>query len=121
MAGKLLLRGIYGTVKGKEYFINLGESVTLGRSRSCDISLGQTEESETDGDHESRHFQTVSRKHLRICYYKEDEVELNDLSSNGSYLDGEPIEHAILKDFKTEIHLLVLGTREKFTLEWVSS
>lgn len=122
MAGKILLRGIYGSVKGKEFHINLGESVILGRSRSCDISLGRDESSQTiahEGISEEAHFRSVSRRHMRISFFQEDEVKIEDLSSNGSYLDGDRVEGISLNDFKTEIHTILLGTKEKFILEYV--
>ena len=123
MSGKLLLRGIYGSVKGKEFYIELGQSVTLGRSRSCDITLGR------DGEHtqmivhegvsEEAHFRSVSRRHMRISFFEEEEVKIEDLSSNGSYLDGDRVEDVVIKDFKEEVHVILLGTKEKFILEYV--
>ncbi|BBM87524.1 FHA domain-containing protein [Candidatus Uabimicrobium amorphum] len=122
MSGKLLLRGIYGSVKGKEFYIELGQSVTLGRSRSCDITLGRDgENTQTivhEGVSEEAHFRSVSRKHMRISFLDE-EVKIEDLSSNGSYLDGDRVEDVSIHDFKEEVHVILLGTKEKFILEYI--
>lgn len=124
MTGKILLRGIYGSVKGKEYYIELGQSVTLGRSRSCDINLGKddhnTQTIVNDGISQEAHFRSVSRRHLRISFYEENELKLEDLSSNGSYVDGERFDEVTLNDFKEEVHVVLLGTREKFILEYIA-
>ena len=123
MSGKLLLRGIYGSVKGKEFFIELGQSVTLGRSRSCDITLGRDSENTRtiihEGVSEEAHFRSVSRRHMRISFFDEHEVKIEDLSSNGSYLDGDRVEDVTLTDFREEVHVILLGTKEKFILEFI--
>lgn len=123
MSGKLLLRGIYGSVKGKEYYIELGKSVTLGRSRSCDITLGRgdsnTQTIVHGGVSEEAHFRSVSRRHMRISFFDENEVKIEDLSSNGSYLDGDRVHDVSITDFREEVHVILLGTKEKFILEYI--
>ncbi len=121
MASRLVLTGIYGAFKGKKFYIQEGESIVLGRSHSCDIVLESgtfLEASEADTEHITKHFQTISRKHLRITFHNEVKVELEDLSANGTFLDGERVERIFLADITTESHTILLGSREKFLLEW---
>jgi pSer/pThr/pTyr-binding forkhead associated (FHA) protein len=121
MAGKLVLHGTYGTVQGKTYLIEQGKSVVIGRSRGCDICLdvGETQTfSNSDAQHAGKHFQTISRKHLKITFHNETKVELEDLSANGTTVDGEKIDKILLCDITTESHTILLGSREKFLLEW---
>jgi len=118
MAGRLILNGVYGSVKGKKFIINEGQSVMVGRSRGCDIILESGSGVDETEDHSSKHFQTISRRHLKITYHSDVKVELEDLSANGTMLDGEKIEKIFLADVTTESHSLLLGSREKFLLEW---
>ena len=119
MSGRLILNGIYGSVKGKTYIVEEGQSVTVGRSRVCDVILASDVAFDHDPEHTSKHFQTISRRHLKITYHNDVKVELEDLSANGTLLDGERIDKIFLVDITTESHTLLLGSREKFLLEWV--
>ncbi len=65
-----------------------------------------------------RDFKTVSRKHVRITYREPGKIEIEDLSSNGTFLDGRRIERVEITDLRERPHELLLGTREKFLLEW---
>jgi len=119
--GSLVLMGIEGLVEGEVFRINQSESVIIGRSRSCDISLRKCfkylaldpEERKTD-----RHFQTVSRKHLRLIFKDSDQIELENLGANGSFIDGTKVDKVIITDIRFQPHEILLGTREKFRLEW---
>lgn len=120
MGGRLILNGIYGSVKGKRFIINEGENVLVGRSRECQIILKGNPDSpeHEEEDHASKHFQTISRRHLKITYHSDVKIELEDLSANGTMVDGEKIDRIFLADITTESHTLLLGSREKFLLEW---
>ena len=63
-------------------------------------------------------FKTVSRKHARISCYDADNVEVEDLSSNGTFVDGERIDRIVITDLGERSHELLLGTRERLRLEW---
>ncbi len=118
---QILLRGIGGLVEGETFGVEYGETVIIGRSSSCDISLKKCEKylllpaEERDSE---KHFQTVSRKHVRISFYNSTSIEVEDLSSNGTYLDGEQIQRVTISDIKDRTHELLLGTKEKFVIEW---
>ena len=122
MGNKLILHGVHGSVKGKKFIINQGESVTVGRSTKCDIILKNDPANEYDlasnMEHSSKHFQTISRQHLKIVYHSDVKVEVEDLSANGTMLDNERIDKIFLADITTTDHTLLLGSREKFRLEW---
>lgn len=114
----LVLEGLGGWVQGESYAIAQGE-VTIGRSRSCDISLRRCagyraqDPSKRDQDHD---FNTVSRVHLRIKVAGED-VTISDLSSNGTYCDDHPIDGSKVLDMsQTSALVLRLGTRESLVL-----
>jgi pSer/pThr/pTyr-binding forkhead associated (FHA) protein len=114
--GSLVLVGTEGLVEGEVFQVNPGESVVLGRSRSCDISLRKCfkylaldpEERKDD-----RHFQTVSRRHLRLTFKDSEQVEVENMGANGTYID-----EVIITDIRHQSHEVLLGTREKFRLEW---
>ena len=121
MAGKLVIKGIYGAIQSLTFYIKEGQTVILGRSRSCDICLqsNSTTQSGIDDDHTNKHLQTVSRRHLKIAFHTETSLELEDLSANGTLLDGEKITgKVVIDDITTESHTLLLGTREKILLQW---
>jgi pSer/pThr/pTyr-binding forkhead associated (FHA) protein len=119
--GSLVLMGTEGLVEGEVFRINPGENVVIGRSRSCDISLRKCfkylaldpEERKKD-----RHFQTVSRKHLRLIFKDPDQIELENLGANGTFIDGTKVDKVIITDIRFQAHDVLLGTREKFKLEW---
>ena len=116
-----MLTGTAGFVDGEEYPLAVGATVVIGRSRSCDISLQRCktwlalDESERDA---AQDFKTVSRKHARISCYDADNIEIEDLSSNGTFVDGERIDRVVISDLRDRGHELLLGTRETFRLEW---
>ncbi|MHC5021141.1 MAG: FHA domain-containing protein [Planctomycetota bacterium] len=119
--GMLLVVGVDGMVEGEVFRVPLGSQVVVGRSRSCDISLRKClKYLSLDPEERARnkHFQTVSRQHLQISVERADHIELENLGANGSSLDGEPLEQAVVTDLPGRPRTLVLGTKETFRLEW---
>ncbi len=120
---QLILRGVGGLAEGETFRVDYGETVIVGRSSSCDISLKKCEKYlllDQESKDSEKHFQTVSRKQVRISFYNATSIEIEDLSSsNGSFLDGEQIKKVIISDIKENSHELLLGTKEKFVLSWV--
>jgi len=118
-----VLVGTDGFVDGEQFPLDRGSTIVIGRSRSCDISLRRCpswlaqdqEKRETDDD-----FRTVSRKHIRISYYDNSNIEVEDLSSNGTFVDGRRISRTVITDLRERSYELLLGTRERFRLEWRS-
>jgi pSer/pThr/pTyr-binding forkhead associated (FHA) protein len=117
----LVLIGVRGVVEGEQFSLEDGKSVVIGRSRECDISLRDCkkwEELEARGELPEDGSKTVSRKHLKITVYDVGRVELEDLSSNGTFVDGKRIDRMVLNDMKDASHELLLGAGEGFRLEW---
>lgn len=118
-----VLVGTNGIVRGLEFPLEYGATVVVGRSRSCDISLQNAQgwqDLSEDQRAQEKDFKTVSRKHLRISYYNANSIEVEDLSSNGTYVDGRRIKRIVITDLRNQDHELLLGTREQFRLEWRS-
>ncbi|NQT88015.1 FHA domain-containing protein, partial [bacterium] len=46
--------------------------------------------------------------------------EVEDLSSNGTFVDGRRISRTVITDLRERSYELLLGTRERFRLEWRS-
>jgi pSer/pThr/pTyr-binding forkhead associated (FHA) protein len=118
-----VLHGVEGFVQGEEYPLSFGATVVIGRSRGCDISLRRCKawlELDPEERDEQEDFKTVSRQHARISYTDAETIEIEDLSSNGTFLDGEKIDHIVIRDLRERSRELLLGTREKLRLEWRS-
>jgi pSer/pThr/pTyr-binding forkhead associated (FHA) protein len=113
-----VLIGTAGFVVGECYVLDNGVDIVVGRSRSCDISLRKATAylnappKARDDDHD---FNTVSRRHLRV-QVKEATLHLQDLSTNGSFLNDEPINQGRDVDLSEGSYSLRLGTRESFRL-----
>jgi len=116
-----VLVGVKGVVEGELFPLEYGKPVVIGRSRSCDISLRnckgwpETEDSEEESEEGAK---TVSRKHLKISYFDPSGIELEDLSSNGTFVDGKRIDRIVITDVKETSHEILLGAGEAFRLEW---
>ena len=120
-AGSAVLVGVKGLVEGEVYKLDRGTSVVIGRSRSCDISLRECkrwQEAEAAGEPVEEGPKTVSRRHLKISYLDDDNLELEDLSSNGSFVDGRRVDRLVITDVKETPHEIQLGAGEAFRLEW---
>ena len=121
MADGPVLTGVEGFVRGEEYPLWRGATVVIGRSRSCDISLRRCRawlELTPNSREDQKDFKTVSRRHVRISYRGPDNIEIEDLSSNGTFLDGQRIDRVAMTDLRERSHELLLGTHEKLRIEW---
>jgi len=116
-----VLLGISGIVEGEQFPLEQGKSLVIGRSRSCDISLRNCPrwvEAEEKGRTPEETAKTVSRKHLKITYISPDNIELEDLSSNGTFVDERRIDRFVVSDTKATAHEIRLGGGEILRLEW---
>lgn len=116
-----VLVGIDGFVQGEEYPLWRGATVVIGRSRGCDISLRRCKAwlaLPADKRSEQADFRMVSRRHVRINYSDDDNIEIEDLSSNGTFLDGLKVTRVVVHNLRERSYELRLGTREKLRLEW---
>lgn len=117
-----VLIGTAGIVQGESFVLQPGVAVVIGRSRSCDISLRRTAgylqapADSRDADHD---FNTVSRRHARV-EVGESKVRIEDLSTNGTFVNGDHLSGASEVDLASGICALRLGTRESFDLVLLS-
>lgn len=109
--------GLGEFAEGQNVTLNLGESIVVGRSRHCDWSLrrspsylklpaGGREVIETTPAYTS-----VSRKHARISYIALDMLEIQNLSGNGTLVDGRLVDKLILQDCREHSHKIQLGAK----------
>ena len=114
------LVGIAGHVNGEEYPLEYGKKVVVGRSRSADWSLVKLEcwKSKSNEEQEADHaFRTISGKHFEITMFNLGSIELVNLSSNGTRLDGEPVDRKTITDISSSSHEIAFGADEVLRLE----
>ena len=79
-----------------------GGVVVVGRSRTCDESLRKSQHfrhlADKDEVLRSREFNRVSRIHCELTLVGGSHVEIRDLSSNGTWVDGERVHGSVLAD-----------------------
>ena len=117
----LILRGVEGLVEGEVFPLSYGQTVIVGRSRNCDISLKKSRKYQTLTEDQKKNdtdFLSVSRRHTKISFYNSQSIEIEDMSANGTYVNGEKVSKKVIGDIKDKSYELRLGTREKFKLEW---
>jgi len=120
----LRVRGLKGFFEGEERMLRRGDEIVVGRSRGAGLSLRMAAKFLSRPDrHEVRSsdaYRSVSRQHVRIAYYRPDHVVVEDLSANGTYLDGERVEgKRAIDDLPRRPRILGLGSVERLRLEIV--
>jgi pSer/pThr/pTyr-binding forkhead associated (FHA) protein len=111
-----------GFLQGEERVLKRGEEIVVGRSRDADLSIRRaTRYLERPDRHDlgrSEAWRSVSRMHARIAFYRPDHIVIEDLSSNGTFLDGKRIEGKVnVSDLAQVAHILALGAVERIKLE----
>lgn len=120
-AGKApVLIGVSGHVAGEVFLLRPGESITVGRSRSCTISLRQLKSwiqlSEEDRE-KDEDFLTVGSRHFRLTIHKSLSATVENLSRSGTRVDGKIVEREIhIPDLGDQTHTIEFGILEKFEL-----
>lgn len=111
----LALRGTGEFGEGSHLPIRLGQTVVVGRSRHCDWSLKRTPawlrspDGERDEVRQSMPWRTTSRRHCRIAYIAPDLVDVENLSANGTIVDGHRVDRIVLTDCRQRAHTIRLG------------
>ena len=68
----------------------------------------------------SEGWRTVSRQHARITYYRADLIVIEDLSANGTFVDGERVDGKLnVADLADKPRLISLGVVERLRIEIV--
>ena len=92
---RLLLVGRGGLWEGLRKIVRPGASVTIGRSRGCDVSLrrapGFVDHPDPTTVFHSEMFRKVSRVHCEVELREVGSVLLRDLSRNGLLVGGERV------------------------------
>jgi pSer/pThr/pTyr-binding forkhead associated (FHA) protein len=116
----LVVKGLRGFLGGEEQRVKVGEALIVGRSREAGLSTRRAKKLKARPDWEkvigTAAFLTVSRRHTRIEHVKPGVVEITDLSSNGTYLDGKLIARETISDLAEKAHILGIGAQERFEL-----
>ena len=118
----LRLRGVRGFLMGEERVLKRGEEIVVGRSREADLSIRRAtrylERADRHDVGRSEAWRSVSRLHARIAFYRPDHIVIEDLSSNGTFLDGKRIRGKVnLDDLGDAARMLALGAVERIKLE----
>jgi pSer/pThr/pTyr-binding forkhead associated (FHA) protein len=128
MGGEILtikLTGIAGFCKGHEFVIEEGGQAVIGRSRDCNLRIGEVDEPEPDPDKPNKgtagkdgHLHTVSRHHVKISFNNAKSIFIEDKSKHGTFLNGNRIDgrDQIIGLRKGPMELR-LGTNETFRME----
>lgn len=118
---RLYVRGIKGFLEGEERVLSIGDELIVGRSRHADLSVRRAARFVARKDRSeimrSEPFQSVSRKHARIQFLHRDLVEVQDLSRNGTFIDGRRVDCVALTDLRKVCHVVALGVAERLILE----
>lgn len=116
----LVVRGLRGFLAGEEKRVAVGESLVVGRSRRAGLSTRRAKKLKARPDWEkvigTAAFLTVSRRHTRIDHVAPGVIEITDLSSNGTYLDGRLVARETITDLAERTHVLGIGAQERFEL-----
>jgi len=116
----LVVRGLRGFLGGEEQRVKVGETLIIGRSRRAGLSTRRARKLKARPDWEkvigTAAFLTVSRRHACLAHVAPGVVEITDLSSNGTYLDGRSIAKETISDLAQKTHVLGVGSQERFEL-----
>jgi pSer/pThr/pTyr-binding forkhead associated (FHA) protein len=111
----LQLKGLGDVAEGETLKLCLGESVVCGRSRHCEWSLKRAPGYLKHEDGERREirrtvaWRSTSRRHCRITYIAPDMVDIENLSTNGTLVDGHQVDRIVLTDCRNRTHEIMLG------------
>ena len=121
MNTSLVVKGMKGFLAGEEVVMKVGDRLVVGRSRSADLSVRRArrfvEREDIEFVMKSEAYLSVSRRHVQIHYMHPELIELRDLSSNGTFVDGKKIDCIGLTDLKQRSHIVALGFSERLLLE----
>lgn len=116
----LSVRAVGDALEGSERIkLSLGEAIVCGRSRHCDWSAKRTPLFLGNGDDDAKErrdrlrqsvaWRSMSRRHVRISYLAPDLVDVENLSGNGTWLDGKRVDRVVLTDCRRRSHTIKMG------------
>ncbi len=77
---EVVLKFISGPLQGCEFPLETGKEVVIGRGDDANLRIIED---------------TISRAHARV-FFQNDEIVIEDLSKNGTYVNSRPIKKAVL-------------------------
>ncbi|MEI6083797.1 MAG: DUF4388 domain-containing protein [Verrucomicrobiota bacterium] len=77
---EVILKCISGPLQGREFPLDSDRELVVGRGDEVDVQIVED---------------TISRKHARI-FFRNDEIVIEDLSKNGTFVNSRPIQKAVL-------------------------
>jgi pSer/pThr/pTyr-binding forkhead associated (FHA) protein len=123
----LKLRGRGGLLDGEFVKVPLEGTVTLGRSKRCDLSLKKSARyllssgAARTAIRDDLAFRAVSRRHCSVTFLAPDLVEVENHSSNGTFVDGRRVARIRLEDVRFVRHEIRLGAHgDTFEIEYGS-
>jgi len=117
-----VLIGASGLIAGEPYLLPDGANVTIGRSRSCDISLQRARRYLAVPEIERpflADFNAVSRPHVRL-EINAGKARLENLSTAGTFLNDQRFEGVLEIELSTTPANLRLSGNESFNLQLMS-
>jgi pSer/pThr/pTyr-binding forkhead associated (FHA) protein len=109
------LEGRDGVTAGERVRLHPGETVLVGRSRHCEFSLKKTPAFLRDRDGERERirarlsYRATSRRHVRVTFLGPGVVEVENLSRNGTILDGQRVDRRRVERAAGLRHEIQLG------------
>jgi pSer/pThr/pTyr-binding forkhead associated (FHA) protein len=99
---RVLVEGRGGWFDGLRAVLEPGGVVVVGRSRSCHVSLRKSAAYREADDKaalvRSKEFNRISRIHCELTLVAPGKVEVRDLSSNGTWVQGSRVKGSVVAD-----------------------
>jgi hypothetical protein len=120
--GWLAVRGVEGLLRGEVLLLRAGQQATVGRGSGSTLPLTRSagyRAMSKDPSALRTHCQGVSRRHFRLSVPAPGEVEVEDLSRAGTYLDGSRLTGPTrVRDLRDRPHEVRFGRGERLELRW---
>ncbi len=101
---RLRIEGLAGVFRGASVEVAVGQRVTVGRSRVCEFSAARTPECQRVGRETLEAdpaYRRISRRHFRVTFLNTEMVDFEDLSTNGTFVDGGRIDRLVINDLRS--------------------
>lgn len=108
---RAVVEGRTGLFKGEHAMLHLGQGIVVGRSRSCDVSVARAAEclklSKEALEHHSS-YRKISRKHFKVSLISADCLEVEDLSTNGTLVNGHKVQRLQITGFMSDMKRVII-------------
>lgn len=96
------LEGMSGLFMGEEARLLIGQAIVVGRSRLCGLSVARAREClrmTKEALEAHRSYRKISRQHFKVAMVNAEMLEVEDLSTNGTVVDGFRVDRLLITDF----------------------